>query len=431
MEYPIRHRNHVLENLSDINLRNFIPVEWVLNPFPHDYGTDYHCEVSKDGFVIGTNFTIQLKSKENEIDKNFIVITKIKRSTINRWLKRLEPTMLIVFVNSENELYWLWFEENTVDLSKKNKEFQIKVPRLNKLSEINWNNINEKLEAIFSRKYMLYELPKNILDLSEKFAWNSFFNKDYEKALVGLKEIIKSKNDPLIWNAISVCHYEMFHLDDALIANSKALDILKDEYYLLENKAAIITELGIKTKDIDKLKIAIKLYENLIKLNSNSSNLHFNYSNALYAIDSKNEAKENILKSLKLNPNKADAWKNLGSIYHDNKNFIEELDCFETALRIDPNLPEANFNKGLTLFKEFGQAKEGLELMLKSIENSNQFDFTFPDAYFWIAEAYLSLGKIKEATFFNSRCLQLKPEKEYVLQQQKRIYRPNLADLSS
>lgn len=421
MDYPIRHRNHILETLSDRHLKNYIPADWVLNQFYLDYGTDYNCEISKDGHVIGINFTIQLKSKEKESNKEFVIVNRIKRSTINRWLNRLEPTMIIVFIKNENEAFWLWLEDNTVNLTKNNKEFQIKVPRENKLSEIKWENVHNKLESIFSKRYMLYEVPHASLDLRENAIWANFFNNEYDKALFGFNEMIKLNNDPLLWNVIALCHYGMFHLKEALIAITKALEGLKDHQTLLLNKAAILTELGITTNDKNKLKIAVEIYEKLISNGSSSADLYYNYANALNGLELKKEAESTFLKCLKLNPNKAEAWKNLGSVYHDTKFYKKELECYEFALRINPNLQEAIYSKGVTLFKAFGKVEEGLKFMIKGISISNKFEILFPYAYFWVAEAYLELGKIEEAKVFNEKCVHANPDDKYMLLQKQRI----------
>ena len=141
MSLPNMHRNHEIEELSERYFRQNLPISWVVNKFVKDYGTDYNCEISKDRKVTGKNFTVQLKGKEKDAGKKYITIKNIKRNTINRWFNRLEPTMIIVYLVVEEEAFWCWLEYDTVDLSKPNRTFQIKVPRKNRLSKINWSEI--------------------------------------------------------------------------------------------------------------------------------------------------------------------------------------------------------------------------------------------------------------------------------------------------
>lgn len=420
MNYPIRHTSHILETQSKIFLRNHVPIDWVLNEFHIDYGTDFNCEIAKKGFVTGTNFTIQLKAKEKDGNPEYITIS-IKRSTINRWINRLEPTMLVVFIQSESEAYWIWFEEDTVNLTKKNKEFQIKISRLNKVSAIDWESINRKLEEVFSRKHWLYEIPRATLDLNEETTWANFFDGHFEKALIGLKIMIETKGSPILWNAISVCHYQVYHYQDALIAINKALQDLPTDNILLLNKAAILTEMGISAKDTNKLKAAVEIYERLIEKQYVSADLYYNYANALNTMNLKERAFNLFLECLRLSPNKAEAWKNLGSLYHDFGLFEQELECYEFALQINPSLQEALLSKGITLLKVYENVEEGLELMLKSVSISPKLELQFPYAYFWIAEAFLKQNKIEEAQDYNQRCLNLMPKDEYALLQAQRI----------
>ena len=104
-DLPNRHRNHEIETLSERYFQNFIPISWVVNPFRLDYGTDYNCEITVDNKVSGMNFSVQLKGKETELDKEFIKII-LKKTTITRWLNRLEPTMIIAFIVDENKAFW-------------------------------------------------------------------------------------------------------------------------------------------------------------------------------------------------------------------------------------------------------------------------------------------------------------------------------------
>ncbi|MFW6046509.1 MAG: tetratricopeptide repeat protein [Candidatus Woesearchaeota archaeon] len=417
MILPSRHRNHEIEELSERFFKNNIPPSWIINKFHIDYGTDYNCEISLDKKVTGINFTVQLKGKETDSKHYYITIDKIKRSTINRWLNRLEPTMIIVYIVDENEAYWCWFEKNKVDLSEPKQNFRIKISRENKISKINWDSIVNYLEKVFSRKNLLYELPDK--DTNEN-VWNLFFNKEFNKALPKFKELTKTYNKGDIWNALSICHYELFHYQDALIAINKAIELHKDNMLLL-NKAAILTEQGILYNDKIKLKQAKELYQNLIETGEDSAELHYNYANALNNLGEYEESIKEFIISLEINPNYAEAWKNLGSVYYKFGDHEKEINCYDKALTIKPKLQEALFSKGNTLFFVFKKFDKGLELMIESTKISNRFEYHFPYVYFWIAEAYLGLKKYNFAIQWNKKGLKNNPSDKYLLKQKERI----------
>lgn len=421
MTYPDRHRNHEIETLSDRFLNNKIPISWVVNKFQVDYGTDYNCEISLDGKVSGINFTIQLKGKETENNNDFILIKKIKRTTINRWIRRLEPTMIIAYIVDENEAYWTWFDKNMVDLTKKNRTFQIKIPRLKPYSKIDWELITAYLIKIFKRKNLLYDIPEK--DENEK-VWSLFFEKKFDKALPIFKDLAKSENDALILNAIAVCHYELYQYREALIAINGAIK-LKESKSLYLNKASILTELGTLNKDKQILFQAIDIYKKLMESEELSEELFYNYSNALRAIGEYESAGQLLDEVIQINPNNAQAWKNLGSIFWEYGMHDRELECYDNALNIQPDLQEALFSKGLTLYKAFGETEKGLDLMIQSTKISDRFKFDFPHVYLWIAEAYLTLKSIEEAKKWNLLGLDIVPSDIHLLNQKERIDKYN------
>lgn len=417
MNLPDRHRNHEIEELSERFFRNCIPVSWVVNPFRVDYGTDYNCEISINGKVSGINFTVQLKGKETDSGKEFVTISKIKRTTINRWLNRLEPTMIVAYLVDEHEAYWIWFENNSVDLTKSNETFQIKIPKNNKYSKIEWVEISNYVEDIFSRKNFLYEIPHQD---DNSTAWDFYFKHDYDKALPLLKDMSINDKEGIVWNALAYCYYQLYHYQDALISVNKALEFNQNKTFLL-NKASILTEQGLLQKDKSKLNIAAQIFQTLLEQDKNSYTLHYNYSNALKGLNDYQGAEFELIKCLKLNPNYAQAWKNLGSLYYEFGLHDEEIACYDKALTINPNLQEAIFSKGVTLFKVFNQVDQGLQLMLRSTEISNRFEIDFPYVFFWIAEAYIHKHSIELAEKWNWKGINNNPSDLYLLKQKDRI----------
>ena len=360
---------------------------------------------------------MQLKGKETDSGKEFVTISKIKRTTINRWLNRLEPTMIVAYLVDEHEAYWIWFENNSVDLTKSNETFQIKIPKNNKYSKIEWVEISNYVEDIFSRKNFLYEIPHQD---DNSTAWDFYFKHDYDKALPLLKDMSINDKEGIVWNALAYCYYQLYHYQDALISVNKALEFNQNKTFLL-NKASILTEQGLLQKDKSKLNIAAQIFQTLLEQDKNSYTLHYNYSNALKGLNDYQGAEFELIKCLKLNPNYAQAWKNLGSLYYEFGLHDEEIACYDKALTINPNLQEAIFSKGVTLFKVFNQVDQGLQLMLRSTEISNRFEIDFPYVFFWIAEAYIHKHSIELAEKWNWKGINNNPSDLYLLKQKDRI----------
>lgn len=417
-EYPQRDRNHIIETLSRRYAENQFPASWILNGIAMDYGTDYNCEITSNGSVIGNNFSIQLKGKEK--DKNIeSVKVVLKRSNINRWLKKLEPTMIVVYIVEENQAYWNWIEDNTFDLTQEQKSFTFTIPRCNKLAEINWDLICGHVSKIFSRRHLLYKNPE--LNTGNKLAWQYYFDKNYQKALPLFYELIEKKPlDASLLQAAALCEYALFNYQKALIGINKALEIEYDESFCL-NKASILTEQGIFNGDESKIKDALALYEQLELSGYSSYALFYNFGSALSKINEYEKSIYYYKKAIFVNSNKAEVWNNLGNAYMNLGKHSQEMDCYNKALMIKPNLAETLFSKGSSIFRYFGLIDEGLSLMLQATENTSRHEIDNPYVFFWIAEAYLMKYDFQSAINWNGKGLVFFSSDEYLLTQKARI----------
>jgi tetratricopeptide (TPR) repeat protein len=421
MEYPNRHNSHILENKSEIFFKQFIPPEWVLNKYQIDYGLDYNCEIVEKNQVIGVNFSIQLKAKKQERNKGFVIINNLKRGTIKRWKNRLEPIMIIVYIEKDNCAYWDWIYENTFDLIKTNNYYQIKINKKNRLNKIDWQEIENYVKRVFANKNSLHDFPLKTDNIMLNDAWRFYFNRKFEKALIMFKEFKTNGKSIEVLNAIALCEYELYHYQEALISINKAIGIKKIPILLL-NKASILTECGDLSKNEKYLLLAKEIFEELLK-NEKNSVLYYNYANCLKSLKKYKLARDYYKKSIQLNPNNDQGWKNLGSTYFELGEHLLEIKCYDNALKLNPKLSEALFSKGNTILNIYGDANTGLRLMLKAIRinRDNKYEIAFPYVYFWIAEAYFSLGKYKIAVKWNEKGLNLNPIDEYFIKQKERF----------
>lgn len=421
-DLPNRHRNHEIETLSERYFQNFIPASWVVNLFRLDYGTDYNCEITVDNKVSGMNFSVQLKGKETELDKEFIKII-LKRTTITRWLNRLEPTMIIAFIVDENKAFWIWVEEQTFDLTLKNDNYTIKIPRENQLSELNWDTVVNYVKVIFSRRHLLYKLPQ--INENNHNAWDLYFNREFDKALPLLYDLLKEKpNDIPTLEAIALSEYQIFNYQRALIYINKALDIDTNESLYL-NKASILTEIGVSMNNFNKVEEAIVIYNMLINKNIKSYPLFYNMGSALAKLNQHEKSIEYFKKAIHINPNKPDVWNNLGNSYMNIGQHQLEMECYDNALMINPKMPETLFSKGSSLFRYFGKTDEGLDLMFKSADLTDRYELDNPYFFFWISEAYLDKNDLINSKKWNSRGLNFFSTDSYLQKQKQRIENKN------
>ncbi len=420
--FPLRHRNHEIEKLSENYLNCCIPESWIINPIKIDYGTDFNCEIAINQKVTGNNFSIQLKGKETERNANSVKIS-IKRSTITRWLKRLEPTMLIAYVVDEKEAFWMWFKDETVDLTLNNQQFTISIPKSNKLSNVDWSQIAEHVANIFSRRHWLYKEP--IINQENENAWKLFYEDKFEKALPILYELSNANpNDTSLLQAISISEYKLFNYSRALVSIIKALEIDNNSHFQLI-KASILTEIGCLNDDKNKIREALDIYKEIEDEGYLTYEFYYNYGSAFSKIEEYETSIKYFQRAIFINPNQAEAWNNMGNSYMLIGNHLMELLCYENALRINPNLAECLFSKGSTLFRYFGNVDEGLPLMLEATKKSNRFEIDNPNVFFWIAEAYLSKKDFISSEEWNKRGLRFFSSNKHLMNQKERIQKRN------
>jgi tetratricopeptide (TPR) repeat protein len=418
VDLPTRHRNHEIETLSERYFKNCIPVSWVVNSFNIDYGTDYNCEIGEDRGVTGINFTVQLKGKETEVNKDNILVS-LKRSTLNRWFNRLEPTMLIAYIVDENEAFWIWVENNLVDLTSLNQSFTIKIPRHNKLSIVNWIDIASSVKLIFSRKHFLYTIPQ--INDQNREAWDLYFGNKLEKALPLFYDLLKEKgNDISVLEAIALCEYKASNYQKALIYINRALEISEDANILL-NKASILTEQGSFENNKEKINEALKIYNKLIESEFISASLYYNLGSALTKLEQYESSITYFKKAIFLEPNNPEIWNNLGNSYMNSGQHNLEMDCYDRALSLDPNLSETLFSKGSSLFRYFGLKEDGLKLMLRATELTDRHELDNPYVFFWISECYLSKEDYRNSEIWNDKGLLFFPTDNFLLFQKERI----------
>jgi len=414
MNNPKRPVSHVLATKSSKFLEGHIPNDWHYNVPNNDYGIDYQVEISLNEQVTGLNFSIQLKSTENTEVGNFAKVA-LKRTTLNYYRVRLEPVMLIIYDADANEAYWSWINDHDIDYAKNNKTFQFSISKTNKLSEINWAEVTGHVQRIFNAKSFISDFDiLKIEDNIELAAWKTYYEGDYEQAIYLFRRLISSGNTEYnLYQALAWSLYQTYQYNEALNTINLLLDFRETDNGL-KTKACILAEAGFRENDKGKIIQARNLFKRF-STGGDSALMLFNYGNTLNALGNFNEAIEQYKFSLAKEPNHAQCWKNLGTTYCNLGQHDQEICCYDKALEIDPDLPQALFSKGITLAQHYKKYQESLALFHHVLDVDNSLFAEYVNGLFWVAYCYEQIGDLTKALFWVDRGLNHEGSNPYFL----------------
>jgi len=140
-----------------------------------------------------------------------------------------------------------------------------------------------------------------------------------------------------------------------------------------------IFSLAVKNHEEGKVNIALELYNQILKIDTNHSPALNNI--AVIFSDSKDYQKaiSSYEKAIEINPGYADAHNNLGVIYADLGENEKAIGCYEKAIEINPNFYEAlgnianNYIRQLTDFEiAISKSNEVLKIFQKNHKFINQ-----------------------------------------------------------
>lgn len=228
-------------------------------------------------------------------------------------------------------------------------------------------------------------------------AWQLYLLEEYEAAVVEFKRLLKESDQNIdAWRALAWCQYSLFHYQEALASINHAVSLDTDNALSWSLKASILTEDGVQRGIRANLLLAKDIFCKIAEKSKQWVD-HYNYGNALQALGEYDAAKHEFLLALDYNPKQAEVWKNLGSVYFHLHDHQEEIRCYEEALAINSELPEALASKGVTLLRVFGKAEEAIDLLTHALETDDTFALRWPHAWYWLSQAYLQLDRLEAA----------------------------------
>jgi hypothetical protein len=151
---PRRPASHQLEELSRPFFDRCLPKNWVATDAGRagtDYGADLHVDLFDDDKATGLELLIQLKASEQSGGADTESL-QLKTTTFNYLRGKLQVVMLVKFVESENEAYWLLLSKVSEPADAEQKEMTVRIPKENRLSAIDWNQIAAYVRGVTNTK---------------------------------------------------------------------------------------------------------------------------------------------------------------------------------------------------------------------------------------------------------------------------------------
>jgi hypothetical protein len=148
--YPQRNDAHQLEELSMRFFANALPRNWHSEKPGADYGVDLKVDIFEKTDATGLELLVQLKSSHDANDAEYETV-RLNTSTYNYLWDKLQVVMLVKYVEAEKEAYWLLLS----DVPEPNQEqdsFTVRIPKQNRLSSINWQEIQEYVRQVTNGK---------------------------------------------------------------------------------------------------------------------------------------------------------------------------------------------------------------------------------------------------------------------------------------
>lgn len=150
LRYPIRTENHNREELSERFFNSILPRNWYSYKPGHDYGVDLIVDIFEGEEATGLELLIQLKSTDTANNSEVETIP-LNITTYNHLWGKLQVVMIVKFVIPENEAYWVLLKDVPTP-NQENFSFSITIPKENRLSRIDWNEIKEYISQVTDRK---------------------------------------------------------------------------------------------------------------------------------------------------------------------------------------------------------------------------------------------------------------------------------------
>lgn len=197
-------------------------------------------------------------------------------------------------------------------------------------------------DAIKAFKRAVFLKP-NFMEARANLANRMMARSDFETALLVIEESLALvADDAMSLNAMTVCLIGMERFEDAVEAGRRAVKASPDNPEAHNN-------LGICYRRLREWDAAAQCYARALKLNPDFADALSNLGLVQVKRGEVLEGVDLYKKSLALQANMASTHGNLGLAYLELRRFDDAIRHFDTAIDIDPNFVDAEFNKFVAL----------------------------------------------------------------------------------
>lgn len=414
-EFPNRHNNSVLEEISERYFRNKLPSPWVVDK-PKDFGIDLTVTPVINGNVIGMYFSVQLKATKELKGK---IQVRLKKTTLNYLFNRLEPVMIILYEEKNDTAYWKWLLPSDFDLAKDMQSHSVPFDKGQIIANVNWVGICDVIQKWFKVKnHLLTSLEYDLFSSEsegEVKAWSHYFGGNLEEASFYFKRVIQQSGPKAeLLLALAQCQYQTYDYRNAIITINSALSFRPDDELVLLTKGCILAEDGIRNGEgrhlVEAKEIFVALY------GKSPTAIHaYNYANTISKLGMLSEAEELYKQAIKLSPNYAEAWKNLGQVYYDMRKHDLEMACYDEALSINPKLYQARISRAITDGFIYCNYNESLASIHECIKADDRVFVEFPIIYYWLGLFYYEIDQTKMALIWIDKGISNNPSNKLLI----------------
>ena len=197
-KYPNRPESLTLEELSRRYFQSQLPEDWLPEKPSSDYGIDVRVDIFKNHSTTGLELLVQLKSSQKSSQKEYENVS-LKVSTYNYLHDKLQVSILVKFIQVENEAYWLLIKD-IPSPNQDNESFTVNIPKTNKLSEIKWEEIYSYIQSVTSKKLASIRIDalnkrKKYLEIAENIKSANQYNKTKERYFSSSEGVEKAENE--------------------------------------------------------------------------------------------------------------------------------------------------------------------------------------------------------------------------------------------
>jgi superkiller protein 3 len=176
------------------------------------------------------------------------------------------------------------------------------------------------------------------------------------------------------------------------VANEASLALLKQRYLEDPKDLERALDLVRRFNSLGRCGDALRLCRAAMKNHSGEYDFLLEFANVLYKNGDFKESRMIYRKLTDINPERVEAWNNLGILELSKGNLEEANAAFGKVLELNPDSVGALCNIG-NYFAEKGDAAVGATYFERAIEVEPEF----PDAWYNLGNAYMSLNQFKDA----------------------------------